>query len=215
MTVQGAPSPINAPPGRYSREVFGRKNEPAAESPGQPEEDPTQPLTGKGTPTPRRKDQEAARRRPLVPTDRKASKAAERQAAADERVRVRRALETGDERHMPWRDRGPQKRFARDTVDARFNLGEYLMFAALAFVVASFIIPQDSQMQIYILSSFWVVFLLVFADTFWLSRQLKKRLTAKFGAVERGTVWYGSMRALQFRPLRLPKPQVKRGQYPS
>jgi hypothetical protein len=195
--------------------VFGRKNEPAAESPGQPAEEPSQPVSGKGSPTPRRRDQEAARRRPLVPTDRKASKAAERQAAADERVRVRRALETGDERHMPWRDRGPQKRFARDTVDARFNLGEYLMFAALAFVVASFIIPTDSQMQIYILSAFWVVFVLVFADTFWLSRQLKKRLMAKFGEVERGTVWYGSMRALQFRPLRLPKPQVKRGQYPS
>ena len=195
--------------------MFGRKNQPAAESPGQPEDQNAAPLAGKGAPTPRRKDQEAARRRPLVPTDRKASKAAERQAAAEERARTRRALETGDERHMPWRDRGPQKRFARDVVDARFNLGEYLMFAALVFVVASFVVPQDSTAQIYILTAFWVVFLLVFADTFWLSRRLKKRLTAKFGEVERGTVWYGSMRALQFRPLRLPKPQVKRGQHPS
>ena len=195
--------------------MFGRKNQPAAESPGQPEDQNAAPLAGKGAPTPRRKDQEAARRRPLVPTDRKASKAAERQAAVDERARVRRALETGDERHMPWRDRGPQKRFARDFVDARFNLGEYLMFAALIFVVASFVVPQDSASQVYILSGFWVVFLLVFADTFWLSRRLKKRLSAKFGEVERGTVWYGSMRALQFRPLRLPKPQVKRGAYPS
>lgn len=195
--------------------VFGRKNEPAAESPGQHEDKNAGPVAGKGAPTPRRKDQEAARRRPLVPTDRKASKAAERQAAAEERARVRRALETGDERHMPWRDRGPQKRFVRDVVDARFNIGEYLMFAALIFVVASFVVPQDNVFQIYILSAFWVVFLLVFADTFWLSRQLKKRLGTKFGEVERGTVWYGSMRALQFRPLRLPKPQVKRGAYPS
>jgi hypothetical protein len=195
--------------------VFGRKNEPAAESAGQPEEQPTSPLVGKGAPTPRRKDQEAARRRPLVPTDRKASKAAERQAAADERARVRRALETGDERHLPFKDRGPQKRFARDVVDARFNVGEYLMFAALVFVVISFVVPQVSDAQVYILAAFWIVFILVILDTFWLSRQLKKRLTAKFGEVERGTVWYGSMRALQFRPLRLPKPQVSRGQYPS
>ncbi|GHG40001.1 hypothetical protein GCM10012320_01140 [Sinomonas cellulolyticus] len=194
--------------------MFGRKNEPAAESPGQPAE-PDAPLSGKGAPTPRRKDQEAARRRPLVPTDRKASKVAERQAAAEERQRVRRALETGDERHMPFKDRGPQKRFARDFVDSRFNLGEYLMFAALAFVVISFIVPQAAQAQVYILGAFWIVFILVFLDTFWLSRQLKKRLVAKFGDVERGTVWYGSMRALQFRPLRLPKALVKRGQYPS
>lgn len=140
---------------------------------------------------------------------------AEREAAAEERARVRRALETGDERHLPFKDRGPQKRFTRDVVDARFNIGEYLMFAALAFVVISFVVPQASDAQVYILTAFWVVFILVLADTFWLSRQLKKRLTAKFGEVERGTVWYGSMRALQFRPLRLPKPQVTRGQYPS
>jgi hypothetical protein len=194
--------------------VFGRKNEPAAESAGQPEEKPA-PLAGKGTPTPRRKDQEAARRRPLVPADRKASKVAERQAAAEERARVRRALETGDERHLPFKDRGPQKRFVRDVVDARFNIGEYLMFAALAFVVISFVVPQASDAQVYILTAFWVVFILVILDTFLLSRQLKKRLTAKFGEIERGTVWYGAMRALQFRPLRLPKPQVTRGQYPS
>ncbi|MDQ4491422.1 DUF3043 domain-containing protein [Sinomonas sp. ASV486] len=194
--------------------MFGRKNEPAAESPGEPIE-PNVPLQGKGSPTPRRKDQQAARRRPLVPTDRKASKAAERQAAVEERQRVRRALETGDERNLPFKDRGPQKRFARDYVDSRLNIGEYLMFAALAFVVISFIVPQDAQMQVFILGAFWVVFILVFADTFWLSRQLKKRLVAKFGDVERGTVWYASMRALQFRPLRLPKALVKRGQTPS
>ncbi|WP_246036171.1 DUF3043 domain-containing protein [Sinomonas susongensis] len=195
--------------------MFGRKNEPAVESAGQPEEKPTAPLVGKGAPTPRRKDREAARRRPLVPTDRKASRAAERQAAADERMRVRQALQTGDERHLPLKDRGPQKRFARDTVDARINIGEYLMFGALAFVVISFIVPQASAAQVYILAAFWIVFILVILDTLWLSRILKKRLTAKFGEVERGTVWYGSMRALQFRPLRLPKPQVTRGQYPS
>ncbi|MDP9884004.1 hypothetical protein J2W21_001498 [Sinomonas atrocyanea] len=194
--------------------MFGRKNEPAAESSPQPAE-PQVPVVGKGTPTPRRRDQEAARRRPLVPTDRKASKAAERQAAVEERQRVRRALETGDERNMPFRDRGPQKRFARDFVDARFNLGEYLMFAALAFVVISFIVPQAAAAQVFILGAFWIVFLLVFVDTFWLSRRLKRGLQAKFGEVERGTVWYGSMRALQFRPLRLPKALVKRGQYPS
>lgn len=194
--------------------MFGRKNEPAAESPAQPPE-PESRVGSKGTPTPRRRDQEAARRRPLVPTDRKASKAAERQAAVEERQRVRRALETGDERNMPFRDRGPQKRFARDFVDARFNLGEFLMFAALAFVVISFVVPQDAQAQVFILGAFWIVFILVFADTFWLSRQLKGKLKAKFGEVERGTVWYGSMRALQFRPLRLPKALVKRGQYPS
>ncbi|MHC6230866.1 DUF3043 domain-containing protein [Arthrobacter sp. MMS24-T111] len=172
-------------------------------------------VVGKGAPTPTRKAQEAARKRPLVPEDRKASKAAERQAVQDQRLKMRRALDTGDEKFLPLRDKGPQKRFARDYVDARFNLGEYLMFGALLFVLVSLVVPASSDMMVYVLGAFWVMFLAVFVDVFILSRKLRKTLAQKFGEVERGTVWYGSMRSLQFRKLRLPKPQVGRGQYPS
>ncbi|GAA1258354.1 DUF3043 domain-containing protein [Arthrobacter pascens] len=172
-------------------------------------------VMGKGAPTPKRKAQEAARKRPLVPEDRKASKAAERAAVQEQRLKMRHALDTGDEKFLPIRDKGPQKRFARDYVDARFSLGEYLMFGALVFVIISLVVPSTSEQMIYVLGGFWVMFLAVFVDVFILSRQLRKRLIQKFGEVERGTVWYGSMRSLQFRKLRLPKPQVRRGQFPS
>lgn len=197
--------------------MFGRKKEEpsAQDSVDQLAADAAAKGPGKGTPTPKRKDQEAARKRPLVPTDRKASKEAERAAIQEQRLRMRQALDTGDERYLPLRDKGPQKRFARDFVDARFNLGEYLMFGALAFVVVSFIIPQSSDALTYVLVAFWVMFLAVFVDVFILSRKLRKALAAKFGEIERGTVWYGSMRSLQFRKLRLPKPLVNRGEYPS
>ena len=36
----------------------------------------------------------------------------------------------------------------------------------------------------------------------------------KFGTVQRGTRWYASMRAFTIRRLRLPKPQVRRGERP-
>ena len=170
---------------------------------------------GKGAPTPKRKAQEAARKRPLVPEDRKASKAAERAAIQEQRTKMRQALDTGDEKFLPLRDKGPQKRFARDYVDARLSLGEYLMFGALVFVVISLLVPSTSEQMIYVLGGFWVMFLAVFVDVFILSRKLRKRLAEKFGDVERGTVWYGSMRSLQFRRLRLPKPLVKRGDFPS
>ena len=170
---------------------------------------------GKGAPTPKRNAQVAARKRPLVPEDRKASRAAERTAIADQRLKMRQAMDTGDEKFLPLRDKGPQKRFARDYVDARFSLGEYLMFGALVFVVISLLVPASSEQMIYVLGGFWVMFLAVFVDVFILSRKLKKRLAEKFGEVERGTVWYGSMRSLQFRRLRLPKPQVKRGDFPA
>jgi len=170
---------------------------------------------GKGAPTPKRKTQEAARKRPLVPEDRKASKAAERAAIQEQRTKMRQALDTGDEKFLPLRDKGPQKRFTRDYVDARFSLGEYLMFGALVFVIVSLLVPSTSESMIYVLGGFWVMFLAVFVDVFILSRKLRKRLTEKFGEVERGAVWYGSMRSLQFRKLRLPKPLVKRGEFPS
>lgn len=205
---------------RYSVLVFGRRKEaPSAQETIDQQAAETaarqNSAAGKGAPTPTRKAQEAARKRPLVPEDRKASKAAERQAIQDQRLKMRRAMDTGDEKFLPLRDKGPQKRFARDFVDARFNLGEYLMFGALVFVLVSLVVPASSDMMIYVLGAFWVMFLAVFVDVFILSRKLRRRLAEKFGEVERGTVWYGSMRSLQFRKLRLPKPQVQRGQYPA
>jgi Protein of unknown function (DUF3043) len=197
--------------------VFGRKKE---APPAQPAADgrtgstaarSSDPRAGKGVPTPSRREQEAARRRPLVPNDRVAAKAAERDARREEQARTRRALDTGDERYLPFRDKGPQKRFARDLVDARFSLGEYVMFAALAIVVLTLVVPVTSTGQLLVFGVFWLLVIAVAVDCFVLSRKLRRRITEKFGMLERGVVWYGTMRALQFRKLRLPKPMVKRG----
>ncbi len=174
----------------------------------------TDPRAAKGAPTPSRKAQEAARKRPLVPNDRAAAKVAARDARREEQARMRRALDTGDERFLPARDKGPQKRFARDFVDARFSLGEYVMFAALAIVVLSIAVPVTSQTQILVFGFFWVLVLAVVIDAFLMTRKLKRQIGAKFGSVNPGVVWYASMRSLQFRRLRLPKPMVKRGEWP-
>ena len=164
---------------------------------------------GKGTPTPKRKDQVAARRRPLVPEDRKAAREASRDALREERLRTRRALDTGDERYLPIRDKGPNRRFVRDVVDARLNLGEFIMIAALVFVVLSFV--PNLTLQAYVMMIFWVLILAVIVDCFILRRKLRRRLTERFGEPARGDVWYGVSRALQLRRFRLPKPQVRRG----
>ncbi|WP_028278686.1 DUF3043 domain-containing protein [Arthrobacter sp. H5] len=195
--------------------MFGRKKEaPAAQDVlDQLTAEQSLHAAGKGVPTPKRSAQEAARRRPLVPNDRKAAKEAGRTAQREERLRMRQALDTGDERFLPFRDKGPNRRFVRDTVDARWNLGEFLMIAALVFVVFSFI-PSLSVQSIVMLA-FWVIIVAVVLDCILLRRKLKSRLTEKFGEPMRGDLWYGITRALQIRRLRLPKPQVGRGQAPS
>ncbi len=167
----------------------------------------------KGVPTPRRKDQEAARRRPLVPEDRKAAKKADREAMAAERAKMRQALETGDERHMPVRDRGPQKRFVRDYVDARWSIGEFLLPVVFLYILLMFI--PGREFQLVLMYSLYALVALVIIDSIILGSRIRKALEAKFGVAEPGTKMYAIMRALQFRRLRLPKPQVKRGQHPA
>lgn len=203
--------------------MFGRKNSVEQEADAQPEQPDlaeelieeeaheTRP-TGKGTPTPKRKDQEAARKQPLVPNDRKVAKQKQRQHVAEERARVRVALETGDEQNMPVRDRGPQKRYAREYVDARSGIGEWLMIVVVIFLVLSFV-----QVPAVVLGTTIGMLLLVAAvilEGFWVNFQLKKRLESKFGEAEKGVRWYGTMRAMQLRRLRLPKPQNRRGDFP-
>ncbi|WP_227878336.1 MULTISPECIES: DUF3043 domain-containing protein [Arthrobacter] len=200
--------------------MFGRKKDQApdpqaAPAPAAPIDRFRDPQSAKGVPTPSRKDQEAARKRPLVPNDRAAAKEAARDARREEQARMRRALDTGEERFLPVRDKGPQKRYARDFVDARFSLGEYVMFAALAIVILTVVIPSTNNSQIYIFMLFWILVAGVAIDAWFMSRKLKRQLVGKFGSVDSGVVWYGTMRSLQFRRLRLPKPMVKRGEWPS
>src|SRR5690606_41173505 len=66
------------------------------------------------SPTPTRKEQEAARRRPLVPKDRKVARLQNRARLQSEREKARIGIANGEERYLPIRDKGPQKRYVRD-----------------------------------------------------------------------------------------------------
>lgn len=170
-------------------------------------------LAGKGRATPSRKDQQAARRQPLVPTDRKEAKRKAREQMSTQRQKAQVGLAAGDERYLPIRDKGPQKKWIRDYVDARWNLGEF-MIPGLFVIIALSLVPQAAYWSTFVVYGFVLV---VVVDCLLLSRSVKKKLEQKFGAerVERGVRWYAAMRALQMRRLRLPKPQVKRGEYPA
>ena len=186
-------------------------DEPSAET---LEETQARLKAGKGAPTPSRAQQEAARKRPLVPNDRKEAAKQARAKAAESRERARVGMAVGDERYLPMRDRGPQKKYVRDYVDARFSVGEVLIPVMFAVILLTFI--PDPAVQTIGNHALWAFFLVAVADVVVLGFLLNRKLAAKFGAdkVER-VRWYAAMRALQLRPLRLPKPQVKRGKYPS
>ena len=169
----------------------------------------------KNRPTPKRRDAQAANRVPLVQTDRKAARASEREARRAQAVATRTAMMTGDESKMPVRDRGADRRYIRNFVDARFNLGEILLPIMLLSLLLSFVRESWALLTVFVLVYGMIAICLI--DAFLMWRKLKSQLIAKFGVdkLQRGNVMYAVMRAFQMRRGRLPRPQVKRGEYPS
>ena len=175
---------------------------------------------GKGRATPRRKDAEARRLHPVVPTDRKAAKAQARAKQDEAWRRQREAMRTGDERYLPARDKGPVKRYIRDYVDARFSLGEAFMpLSILLIVIMVGVQTRAPAIGLTVIMGLYAVFLLSIVDAvvcWWL---LRRRLHAKFGedrVKAQGTVfWYIFSRCFNLRRWRQPSPQVARREYPS
>jgi hypothetical protein len=172
---------------------------------------------GKGRPTPRRKEAERRNYRPIVggsriaanasKAERKAARAAHRAAMSAEREQARQALVTGDERHLPARDRGPARRWARDYVDARFNLGEYFLFIVVVLLALNYV-PATRNISGLLL---WVTVLAVCYDCWLVRRRVNRMALERFGDKARGAGSYALLRALQLRRFRLPRAQVARG----
>ncbi len=172
------------------------------------------PTVGKGAPTPTRKQQEAANLRPLVSGDRKEAAKAARAKQAESRERARIGMANGEEKYLPMRDRGAQKRYVRDYVDARFSIGEFMIPVMFLVIILTFI--PSPEVQTYGILALWAFFLVAVVDSVILGFTLTRKLGAKFGKDKVEKVrWYAAMRALQLRAMRLPKPQVKRFQFPS
>jgi hypothetical protein len=191
---------------------------PFASKPAAPTDDATEELdssVGKGHAPPTRREREAANLRPLVSSDRKAGSKESRAKMAEARDRARIGMANGEEKYLGPRDKGPQRRFVRDYVDARFSVGE-LMIPFLGVVIVLTFISQPIFVTIGTLA-LWGFLLVLVIDCVILGFTLNRKLSAKFGAgkVERGFRWYAAMRAVQLRPMRLPKPQVKRGNFPA
>jgi hypothetical protein len=168
----------------------------------------------KGRPTPKRRDAEALRRAVVKPpANRKEAAKRARDARRAALAKQREALVSGDERHLPARDRGPARRFARDYVDAKFHVAEFFLPIAVLILVLS-MVPSIATRNLALLMWLFVIVMIVF-DSVLTTRRLKKALRARHPDESvKGISAYALMRTLQMRRMRLPKPQVKRGEEP-
>jgi hypothetical protein len=167
---------------------------------------------GKGRPTPTRKEAEAAAKaRAKVPRTRKEQALAQRQARGESSRLVRQGMKSGEERYLLARDKGPVRRFVRDFVDSRWSAVELMIPVLIVAMVLGYSgnASASNFSSLLLLVLFVTVILEMTALRFRIRREIKQRFP---GESLKGITYYAVVRAMQVRFLRLPKPQVKRGQ---
>ena len=167
----------------------------------------------KNRPTPKRREQEALNKRPLIVTDRKAATKQDKTARREAMAKQRAGMMTGDEKYLPARDKGPRRRFIRDTVDARWNIGEFMLPIMLIVLLLSFVRTNWALLLVFVLV--YGLILVAIGDALLMWRRTRRTMDDKFGGAEKGDAWYAIMRAFQMRRTRMPKPQVARGEHPA
>ena len=89
-------------------------------------------------------------------------------------------MAAGDDKYLPARDKGPQRKFVRDFVDSGWHLGEAVMPAMVLVILATFIpIPA---IQYYSFVGLWIFILFVIGDMIITSIRVKQAARKKFGA---------------------------------
>ncbi|WP_169337871.1 DUF3043 domain-containing protein [Propionicicella superfundia] len=165
--------------------------------------------TKKATPTPSRKEAEAARRERVRPQlSPKQAKAREREAAREARIRS-----------MDAADAAPGRTSARDWVDSHWMLSEFLMPVLLVTILITLVGQQVwgtgavavQVMQISMFVSYGLLFATVIE--IWLHWRLFKRFLRERhpGESPKGLLFYFVNRAIAVRRLRQPRPVYKRG----
>jgi hypothetical protein len=182
--------------------LFRRNAEPAAAPDPTP---PTPPGTGskKDRPTPSRKEAEAARRQRVNKTlsNREARQVAARQARAE---RMRRLGE---------RERAPEKALMRDYIDARFNVGEFLLPAVVVILAVTILGSYVPRLAVITTLAMYLLMFAVIVDGFLMWRGFKRVLAERLpNAPIKGLAMYGLTRSTQIRRFRMPPPRIKRGE---
>ena len=162
----------------------------------------------KGKPTPKRKDAEAKLKvSPLSPTASKDAKRALKEQSRVRRLEARAAYMRGEESALPYRDKGPARRFVRNYIDEHRSISEY--FLVLIMLVLFLTIIPIPAVQLAAVALMYSSMIFMTVNGIFLSRKLKKLVAEKYPEEPtKGIGMYGWMRSTQLRRLRAPAPQV-------
>jgi hypothetical protein len=179
-----------------------RRNTEAAE-PEQPATAIDHGPTGKkDRPTPTRKEAEAARRQRMTTTlSKKEARAAASRHSRAERMKA-----------ISAREAAPEKVLMRDYIDARFNLGEFLLPSVVVILAITILGSYWATVTLIATLAMYLFIFGVFVDGYLMWRGFKKVLAARLPkASPKGLLLYGMTRSTQIRRFRSPAPRIKRG----
>lgn len=165
---------------------------------------------GKGRPTPKRSEAQRKRRTAAkpAPAGRKEAARARREAGAERRAELRRALREGDERLYPPGHAGPERRFVRQVIDGRRAVASLVVPGW----VTLFLLSLVPVLAVRAISSVGLLLLLgmVLGDTvsttFLLRRRLREQFPDGTDAPRGRLVRYGLFRNAALRRFRVPRP---------
>lgn len=165
-----------------------------------------------GVATPKRSNTQRRVAEP-APANRREAYKAMRARQREERAEAAAGMRAGDERYLLPRDRGPERALVRNVVDSRRTVGTWFFAGALIVLIgSSTAMPIAVQVASNII---WAVLALaVVLDSILIARKIKRLVRARFPKTTQrmGSLYlYGIMRALTFRRMRVPKPQVSLG----
>jgi hypothetical protein len=193
--------------------LFSKKSDPTPSPEPEPEAEvlhvSRSHTPAKGKATPKRAEAQRRKAEPPPTNRREALKRAREKSRAD-RAEAYEGMKRGDERYMLPRDKGPERGLVRDIVDSRRTVGPYF-FAGAFVLLFMFQIPALALAA----NLIWLLLgLAVVADSVLISRRIKKMVLERFPKTKesmRSLYFYGIMRAISFRKLRMPKTRVAIG----
>jgi hypothetical protein len=180
--------------------LFRRNTQPAPEPTTTVESAPT---GKKDRPTPTRKEAEAARRQRMSTTlSKKESRAAAGRQSRSDRMRA-----------ISAREATPEKILMRDYIDARFNIGEFLLPSVVVILAVTVLGSYWPRVTLIATLAMYLFILAVFVDGYLMWRGFKRVLAARLPKTSpKGLMLYGMTRSTQIRRFRSPAPRIKRGE---
>ena len=181
--------------------LFRRNSQPASPEPTTTLE--SAPTGKKDRPTPTRKEAEAARRQRMNTTlSKKQSRAAASRQSRSERMKT-----------ISAREAVPEKVLMRDYIDARFNLGEFLLPSVVVILAVTLLGSYWPVVTLIATMAMYLFIIGVFVDGYLMWRGFKKVLAKRLPkASPKGLLLYGMTRSTQIRRFRSPAPRIKRGE---